>query len=838
MSANFRRLSLSKWALYASLALLLGCDRHSPKVEQTIATIYRDSYGTPHVFAEDNYGVYFGYGYAVAEDRLYQMEMLRRTAQGRVAQVLGSEFVDLDRHIRTFYDHRAVTAQLAELTEQQLALLQGYADGFSRRVEEVLADRSLLPREFIDNQFDPATWQPYDVAMIFAGAIAHRYADFNSELENLTILQSLQTEHGAEQGLAMFNMSKWLTDSDSVTTVPAQQLDNIQSQLAPADYLSSLPAAPRAARVAIDSNGYFAGITRDPVVAAQFNTLLADHGFNFSPEYAPASNYWATAASKSADAEGVVVNGPQFGWGTPSYVYGIGLHGGDFNLAGNTLLALPSILFAHNNKISWGSTAGLSDQVDVFIETLNPANPEQYLHNSEYRDFELWQERIEVKGAEAISVTARRSIHGMVVEHDPEQELAWSRARSWEGGELDSLFGWIALSKAETLDQAQEAIASVTTNINFYYTDTLGNIGYTHGGRYPQRHPEQDSRLPTPGTGTLDWQAMRPYSDNPSARNPAQGYLSNWNNRPSRGWQSSDLWTLSWSASERVALINRQLEKKPSLTVDEVWGINQLVSDAELTWPFIAEHLLRAADNVPLTGEAADALTLLTDWDGRWQLTAEGHYGPEPALMQAWIDRLLVRVFADDVGDLLHPWYANNKTFHHPQGPSAHPAVGSKIIVRTLDLLARGELPSYNFFNQESVQAVLSETFTAAVNQLAEQFGSDHTSWQLSAAPMLWRPVNFRGVPQAAPEAETSLPGYMNRGTENNLFIARGDHFEAYDVIPPGQSGHSDANGEANPHSDDQMALFVGYRYKAIPFSRAEVERSAVRVQPLVRRQE
>ena len=130
--------------------------------------------------------------------------------------------------------------------------------------------------------------------------------------------------------------------------------------------------------------------------------------------------------------------------------------------------------------------------------------------------------------------------------------------------------------------------------------------------------------------------------------------------------------------------------------------------------------------------------------------------------------------------------------------------------------------------------ALLASTFAEAVAELTEQFGADYDGWQLSASPMVWRPVNFRGVPQAAPEAETTLPGYMNRGTENNLFIARGDHFEAYDVIPPGQSGQINSDGSFADHYNDQMAMFSGYRYKSIPFSRAEVEQRAQRVQRLL----
>ena len=147
--------------------------------------IFRDEYGTPHVVADSNYGVYFGYGYAVATDRMFQMEMLRRTVEGKVSEVMGGDFLELDKHIRSGFDHRAVKKQLSALERSDLEILEGYADGFSKRVRHVLREKdTLMAREFTEFGFVPQEWTAYDVAMIFIGSIAHRYSDFNSELDN------------------------------------------------------------------------------------------------------------------------------------------------------------------------------------------------------------------------------------------------------------------------------------------------------------------------------------------------------------------------------------------------------------------------------------------------------------------------------------------------------------------------------------------------------------------------------------------------------------------------------------------------------------------------------
>ena len=300
--------------------LLAGCNSGTQQtapgnIEAEDVTIYRDQHGTPHVVADSNKGVYFGYGYAVATDRLFQMEMLKKTAEGRVAEVLGKEYLDLDIHLRTAYDHRSIRKQLSALPPTHLEILSGYAEGFNRRIDEVLAQTStLLPIEFSDYGFAPEHWSAYDVAMIFAGSIAHRYSDYNSERDNLELLQHLEGIHGKDKAWRIFNASKWLSDDNSPTTVPRQSAN--KSRVAPKrpQYLDTLPRSAPTNRVALAEDGKFSAIARSREDLSSIRSLIAQHGFSHNLEFTGASNYWA--ARDLQDAAAALVNGPQFGFAT------------------------------------------------------------------------------------------------------------------------------------------------------------------------------------------------------------------------------------------------------------------------------------------------------------------------------------------------------------------------------------------------------------------------------------------------------------------------------------------------------------------------------------------
>ena len=666
--------------------------------------------------------------------------------------------------------------------------------------------------------------------MIFVGAIAHRYSDFNSELDNLKLLKQLTIKHGEEIAWNIFNASKWLTDPDSPTTVPRNNLQDKQTDLYKPDYLQLSDANDVATkRIVLNSDGSFYGISNQPDAQKLLYQMWATRGF-VDPEFAPASNFWAVN-KKLEDAKGVLVNGPQFGWGLPSYVYGIGLHGGDFNVVGNTLLGLPSLLFAHNNVVSWGSTAGLSDQVDVYIEQLDENNHELYLHNGEYKSFESWDEVIKVRGKGDVTVKSRRTVHGMVVQMDANNNRAYSRARAWEGGELASLMAWVNMAKQKNLDGIQNSLSAFTCNINFYYMDVNGNLAYTHGGRYPLRNEQHDPRLPAPGTGEMDWQGFRPYSDNPTVRNPEQGYIMNWNNRPEANWISIDLWSYTWARADRATHIINELESKQSLSVNDIWQVNEDVSYDDVSGSFLLPFLEQAWDGLSKSDEVSFALRILDDWDQEWRVDVQGQYGAAELIVDNWMQELFAETLKDDIGEESYALYSATQNPNNALGPSMYTSIGAKVLIRNLDRITRNQTPDYDFFNGQDYKQILRDTFSSTVQKLIERHGEDMDSWKLKAAPMQWKPYNFRGVPQASTENLLQAVSYMNRGSENNLFVVDGQSFTAYDVIPPGQSGHINPDGTLSANYNDQLQMFVDYDYKPVPFTRQQIKELAVSTQ-------
>ena len=155
-------------------------------------TIKRDNYGVGHVYADTVYGVYYGYGYAVAQDRLFQMEMAKRSTQGKVAEVLGEKHVEFDKRIRGNYNPISIQRQIDGLSESDADIFRGYAAGMNAWIEEVKKNTDrLMPKEFIDFGFEPELWSAFDVAMIFVGSMANRFGDFNTELANEQIYNVL-----------------------------------------------------------------------------------------------------------------------------------------------------------------------------------------------------------------------------------------------------------------------------------------------------------------------------------------------------------------------------------------------------------------------------------------------------------------------------------------------------------------------------------------------------------------------------------------------------------------------------------------------------------------------
>lgn len=813
-------------------------------------TIRRDDYGMPHVYASTVYGIFYGYGYAVAQDRLFQMEMARRSTQGRVAEVLGEKMVAFDKSIRGNFSPERIQRQLAALPASERQILEGYAAGMNAWIAHVrVQPGKLMPKEFNDLQFQPSDWTPYDVAMVFVGTMANRFSDANSEIDNLALLTALKDKHGDARAMQIFNQLRWMTDSRAPTTVPEEegvyQPGQPDAAHPPAKLSYALPrydgTPPMLERVARDPQTRGVLDEAPATAPARLLAQFAESGQPGIAGFPTTSNMWIVGRDHAKDARSILLNGPQFGWWNPAYTYGIGLHGAGFDVVGNTPFAYPSILFGHNAHVTWGSTAGFGDDVDIYAEKLDPADRTRYFHNGEWKTMEKRTELIQVKGAAPVLMDVYRTVHGIVTKFDDTQHVAYAKARAWEGYELQSLMAWTHKAQSRNWDQWKQQAARHALTINWYYADDRGNIGYAHTGFYPKRKPGHDPRLPVPGTGEMDWDGMLPFSTNPQVYNPRQGFIANWNNQPMRGYPSTDLFAIVWGQADRYAEIETRLKAMTAnggkVSAQQMWDLIRTTSYADVNRRHFLPFLQRAVAGLPADDARARLVAGLASWDGMGTSDKQSGYydNAGPAVMDAWLRAMLKATLADEMPADFFKWYSATgyPTQAAPATGSVNLTVGVKVLFNALAGKDSGVPQPYDFFNGQRPEAVSLAALDEALATLQKAYGQDPATWRIPAPPMVFAPKNFLGAPQADDKAVLSYPATQNRGTENNMTVFDGKGVRAVDVVAPGQSGFVAPDGTASVHTRDQFDLYNQFGSKRVWFTDAEVRANARSVETL-----
>jgi len=810
------------WATSALItSLLVGCGSGSDGTasDSSAVTIKRDKYGVPHVYADSTRGVFYGFGYAVAEDRLFQMEMSKRSVLGTVSEVMGPAYINTDIASRKVLNVESIRAQMAKLPQADLDIFEGYAAGYNARVRQVLADKAhLLPKQFNDAGFEPSTWTALDVAMIWVGTMANRYSNSSSEVSNLQLLTNLKNAKGDDIGQKLFDQLRWIEDPTAPTTVPRA------GGYTPIEVAAYQPARPRRVLTASTETNrkadhrlgsHFAKLAPAP---ADFHTdgnslHLAWAGLA-SPEQRPvASNLWIVGPQKTTDGSTILNNGPQFGWFNPSYVFSVGLHGGGFDVVGNTPFAHPVILFGTNGTISWGSTAGPLDVNDMYQEKLDPNDPTRYMFNGSYQSMSKRTEIIAVKGQASQTADIYSTVHGLVTTSDPANGVAYSMKRSWDGYEIDSLVGWIRLTQAKDWNEFLAQASRIAITINMYYADKSGNIGYVSPGRLPIRPPTQDIRLPAVGDGSMEWQGIRPFSENPQVYNPPQGYIVNWNNQSAPGMVSDGG---NYSVVHRVNEFIFRIQAKPKLTPDEVADLNRQTSFADLNARYFVPYIMQATQGLPANDPAAQAAQMLSQWSWLNTNPNDGATYQETAatIMRTWLPIMYNKLLADDLppnvlSQFVSPGYPTS-----PPSGSVNPGNGAKILYNALRGSAAGVPQTYDFFNGADKYTMIRDALWETMDQLTNKYGADTSAWVTPVVKHQFFSVNFMGYPQAGSDENLYLPTFMNRGTENNTVTFAPGKTTLCTVAPPGQSGFVGPDGSRSKHYDDQLDLYKNFKCK------------------------
>lgn len=739
-------------------------------------TIYRDDFGRPHIFAETERGLFEAYGYSVAKDRLWQLELNRRAAYGRLSEIFGAATVNSDIAVRTVgYTDAELDAQFARLTPDEQAIFQAYAAGINRYLTDVVAhDPLALPFEFHALGITPQPWSTRD-SIAFGAFMARRFGEIGGrELTNAQLLDALVALHGPVQGYEIFNDVRWINDPDSPVTVPTTGAIGKpqRPELAPAQLRGASQALP-------------------VFETSSLTQTWEEHGVPSKL----GSYAWVVSAARSAEGAAMLYGGPQMGFSVPEVLHEVQLRGGDaWNVTGMAFAGVPAVLIGRNDHVAWTSTTATGDNVDTYVETLCGGGA-GYMYNGACTPFSARAETISVRGGAAVAITVLRSVHGPVVASAP--GVVFTQKRAHWGREIDSIEAFIGFDLARNINDFAAAAHKVVTSHNFLYVDQVGNIAYWQTGHVPLRPAGFDTRLPLPGDGSAEWPGgLRAI---PTSINPAQGYLANWNNKPSVDYDNAD--EQIFGKQFRIRDIDDRL-RVGTISLADMRDIPKDIARVKgigRESRFLLPYLLHALAAVPPENPLAPAGThVLETWDGSTiadAITSTSALSGE-VIFSTWLSRMIPTTFGDELGAKV--------------GES-----GANMLIHVLDDAlggGSGVPPSRDYFNGADPNAVMSAIFDATLATLAATQGLDPSAWTAPRGVTTFRhPIvgTVATIPQS------------NRATYAQIVVARRPHMTAENIFTLGQSGFIrlvPPSGFAfDPHFMDQLGLYGAFGYKPMP---------------------
>ncbi len=543
--------------------------------------VIRDESGLVTIKAQNVTDAYKALGFVHAQDRLWQMDFMRRAGSGRLSEVVGEATLNIDRFMRTLGFRKLVEENYAKLPPKLQSAFVAYSAGVNEYIDN---HSSTLSPEFHLLNYQPEKWKPTD-SLLWGRLMALQLSDnFNRELLRQRLLKYLPVEEID---------SFWPRDNSDPAIIPQFDLSKA---------------------------------TRQEIFAGA-------HPLPWSLAPKDASNAWVVSGDKTITGKPILANDPHLALDAPGPWYLVRIETPDYTWAGATSPGVPFLVLGHNSHIAWGFTTTHSDTQDLFIEKLNPDNPKQYLTSDGYKDFEVITETILIKDQPSQEFSVRKSRHGPILSpvlNDADNKenghllaLAWTALRKDDLTAL-ALYDINFATKAEDFTRAVQNFHSPQQTL--VMADRQGNIQLMAPGRVPIRK-QGDGRYPVAGwTGQNDWIGIIPQKDLPQSLNPDDQKLVTANNKLVGG-DYPYLIAKDWPNSYRARRIHQLIDKNNKLTIED----NQAIQMDTLS--IAALEILETLLVTPAADPESETIKQkLSEWDGRLDLNST-----EPAIFYHWI---------------------------------------------------------------------------------------------------------------------------------------------------------------------------------------------------------
>ncbi len=628
--------------------------------------IVRDSWGVPHIFAQNNHDLFFALGFVHAQDRMWQMEFSRRVASGTLAEVLGEEALPVDRFMRRVGLTRSASLQIGRVSPVIRKALEAYSNGIN--AHRTHRSRWRLPLEFILLRFRPRPWSIIDSAAI-------------SKLFGWVIAPNWDTEIAR----------MWLLDK-----LGPEKLHEIEPRYPDGD-LAAIQKEGAAYRGAVES-------LQDEY--RRVATYLSLGG---------ASNAWVIDGTKSASGKPLLACDPHLPASMPSPWYEVHLNSPQLNVVGVSLPGLPAVITGHNKHIAWGISSGLVDQKDVYLEKLNPEHPEEYLYEGTWQKGEQITESIIVRGKnEPVYEDVLVTRHGPIMNPLLKGEERSFSVRSVEAESLGMFEAGYGIMTAKNWDEFRRALTHWSSPaMNFVYGDTKGNIGYQLAGFIPMRR-NHSGLLPVRGwSGEDEWDGFIPFEELPSILNPDTHVLVAANNRPPVHSSSIPIWG-EWADPYRFRRISELLENDRPISQEDFRTIQGDVYSS------FARELVSLLPKIEFKNKKIQILfDMLHTWDYHIAVKSV-----EAAIFEVFSYRLYRNFFAPALGELLECYMG--KGIHDMAHINALGFRASSNLTRLL----RTVPPDWPLGNGVTREDIIRKSFEEAYSYLRSAIGKDKKKWQ------------------------------------------------------------------------------------------------------------
>jgi penicillin amidase len=542
--------------------------------------ILRDRWGVPHIYAKTQHDLFFAQGYITALDRLFQIDLWRRSGTGKLAEVMGPSAMARDQLARSVNFHGDWNAEWAAYGSDARAIVTAFTDGINAYIRSL---GGKLPAEFAFAGYAPGLWAPEDCLSRIAG-LTMTY-NLNREVQHALDVQRL----GIERAAKAFRIEP---------AVPLEPPVGLDLSVIHSDILSAYRQATGAAH------------------------LAAEQG----------SNNWVVDGTLTVSGRPILANDPHRPVLVPSLRKTVHLVGPGWDAIGSGEPALPGIAVGHNQNVAFGFTIVGIDQQDLYVETVNPANALEYRYRGAWRKFETVEQKLAVKGAGEQAITLRWTVHGPVIYEDAARHLAY--ALRWVGSEPGTAGYMAGLSLARASNWTEFRAAMERYRVpgeNLVYADVKGNIGWQVGGLTPIREGWH-GLLPVPGAeGRYEWKGYRKSSELPFEFNPPRHWIATANHNILPPGYTIELGYDSWGAPNRINRIRELLDTPKKFDIADFVRMQQDVVNV-VARRF--QQMIAAWQPAP-GARGAQYVAEIKAWDGAMRMDSR------PALVfELWASRL------------------------------------------------------------------------------------------------------------------------------------------------------------------------------------------------------